>query len=257
MSRPRNEWKFFWDLWKPHRLYGLFLVFLTLLATICSVLLPLFFKYLIDTLEIFARQKTTPEIATPLMFLLAQGLLRVVTSLYPFFRARMYLILEKGLRNLAFESILKKDYRFFLKFRTGDLVTRLTEDLSGFSKVSWFACSGIFRAFNSSSILIFCAVAMFLLHPVMAFLSLLPLPLALLIFQRLRSSLDDGYEKIQKAISDTGSHIETCVSGIRVLKAYTSEQKEARRFEQILGSRLEKEMQVVKLQNSLNLYYEQ
>ena len=65
---------------------------------------------------------------------------------------------EHSLRMRYFAEITDKDYKFFNKFRTGDLVTRLTNDLTDFPKIAWFLCSGIFRAFNSLVNIIFIMV---------------------------------------------------------------------------------------------------
>ncbi len=58
-------------------------------------------------------------------------------------RAWMNFRLEWLFRQDAFARTLTKGPDFLNKFRVGDLVTRMTDDVA--EKLSWFACSGIFR----------------------------------------------------------------------------------------------------------------
>ena len=60
----------------------------------------------------------------------------------------MNYLLEKEVREHYFSIYLDQEPLDMAKFRTGDLIARFTDDLSSFPKISWFACSGIFRAFN-------------------------------------------------------------------------------------------------------------
>ena len=64
--------------------------------------------------------------------------MRLAARLYPFVRAYLNLRIERHVRETYVGEILKKGYRFFQKFRTGDLVTRLTDDVTGYPKISWF-----------------------------------------------------------------------------------------------------------------------
>ncbi|NTV83477.1 MAG: ABC transporter ATP-binding protein, partial [Bacteroidales bacterium] len=62
------------------------------------------------------------------------------------FRAWMNLKIDVYVRAAVFTRILAKDFRFFNRFATGDLVTRLMDDISEYPKISWFSCSKIFRS---------------------------------------------------------------------------------------------------------------
>lgn len=261
MNRPRAfYWKWYAERWRGHLAFGLFLVLLTVVATAVSVVFPIFFKYLIDALASAAGSDSPDAMrslrARFLALLFAIGLFRFLASLYPYFRAKMNLVLEIAARREFFDRILEKGPRFFLRFRTGDLVTRLTDDLSNYPKVAWFGCSGLFRAFNSASIVIFCAAAMAWLHPRLTLIALLPLPLAFLLYHALSRKLRDAYDDCQRAISTTNNHLEACFSGVRILKAAVAESREADRFDGVLAARRELDLRAVRLSGLLHLFFE-
>jgi len=155
-----------------------------------------------------------------------------------------------------FKHILKKDYAFYQKFRTGDIVTRLTDDLSDFPKVAWFLCSGIFRAVNSFSMIAFSLAVMFSLNWLLTLLSIASLPFMMIIFYITSDKLYLNFQKNQQAISNINNQLEMSFSGIRIIKAFVSEEKYNRFFETALANRFKTEMSVVKLNAILHLIYE-
>jgi len=255
-----NHWKWFYDRWKGHGLFCLFLIFLTALSTIVAVATPLFFKYIIDKLS---TSMTDPSIGETialrnrfLWILLGIGMFRFFAEWYPAFRAMMNSILERSIRLEYFDYILRKDHHFFNKFRTGDIVTRLTDDLSGYPKVGWFGCSGFFRALNSTSIVICCLLVMGWLNWKLALIAIIPLPLAIGIYVKISKTLTSAYDENRKIISDSSNHLESSFSGIRVLKGYNAEKQEHERYLSILSQRFDKEMVVVKLSGSLHTFFQ-
>ncbi|MBT3784726.1 ABC transporter ATP-binding protein [bacterium] len=255
-----HYWRWFFLLWKDYPLGALWLVFMTLLSTVVAVISPLFFAYLIDSLRLSLG--TTSGVVDEglrwhfLFLLLGIGVAQMAAGWYPYFRARMNLIFEKVLRRKYFAALLCRDQEFLSRFRTGDLVTRLTDDLSRFPKTSWFACSGLFRALNSVCVVIACILAMMSLHVSLSLLCLAPLPIAIMIYIRISSRLKDAYQQNQSQISQTNDQLEASISGIRVLKAYNAQSGEISRFSDILSTRFDVEMGVVKLSGRLEVFYE-
>jgi ABC-type multidrug transport system fused ATPase/permease subunit len=130
--------KWIWNEYRSHKKIIFFLLALTLISTLVAVLFPIVFKYIIDELveglNLFNDGKMTLESAKSernkmLLMLLAMGIGPIFGGIYPYFRAKMNIYFEIYFREKFFSEILAKGHKFFLKFRTGDLVTRLTEDI--------------------------------------------------------------------------------------------------------------------------------
>ncbi len=247
--------------WSHQKWFLVVMLVFTLGSSAVSIAHPIVFGRLIDLLRNILNDparypEPMHEVNRVVWILLALGLAQFVTGFYPAFRGWVNIRFENFLRMFYFRFILNKDFRFFLKYRTGDVVTRLTDDLSDFPKISWFLCSGIFRALNSFSLIAFSLVVMFSINPRLTLLSVSPLPLMMLVFYFTSDRLYKNFERNQQAISNINNQLEMSFSGIRIVKAFVSEEKYNRFFDTALARRFKTEMSVVKLNAILHLIYE-
>ncbi len=248
-------------IWKERKWLVLLLFFLTLLSSAVAVLYPYVFMRLIDLLSKILGDPASvenpyAEINKIIMLLLAVGLSGFIASFFPGIRGATNVVFEYLIRKKFFAKILGKDYTFFQNFKTGDLVTRLTSDITDFSSVSWFLCSGIFRAVESISKLAFCLTAMFFINPKLTLLSIIPLPIMILIFYFTEEKIYETFRKNQEAISDINNQLEMSFSGVRIIKAFACEKKYHRFFDNALSKRFSTEMNVIKLETTLMLIYQ-
>lgn len=234
--------------------------FLTLLSSAATIGFPLVLKFVIDNLD--ENLKDNPSLdATELtyklvMMIVIVGLVRSASWIYPGVRAQVNNLLEKDVREYYFGQIVQKGYRFFQKFRTGDLVTRLSDDIFGFPKIAWFCCSGIFRAVESSSKFVFCMAFMFYMNWQLALLAIIPLPVMLMIFYRIRMALTKASADRQQIFSRTNDELEASFSGIRILKAFCGEMHQVRNLRGILDERIAVELRLQRLWMGVRMLYQ-
>jgi ATP-binding cassette subfamily B protein len=244
----------------------LFLLLLTIVSTLVAVLFPIVFKYIIDGLveglKKFQAGKITLEAAKSernkmLLMLLAMGLGPIFGGMYPYFRARMNVFFEMYFREKFFAEILSKGHRFFLKFRTGDLVTRLTEDIRTWPPgLAWLCCSGIFRAINSASIIFFCLVTMMYLNWKLALLACMPMPIMLYVFMKLETEFSDSFKELQTGMSEGNDFLEAGYSGIKIISSFNSQGMQKKLFDQHLQKRIGQEMRVDSLWGLFMVFFE-
>jgi len=247
--------------WKTQKWFLVLMFFFTLGSSAVSIAYPYIFKEMIDLLrDILSDPSKYPnpvqDVNRVIMLFLAIGVAQLVTGFYPAIRGWVNIRFEHILRMTYFKHITTKDYTFYQKFRTGDIVTRLTDDLSDFPKISWFLCSGIFRAVNSFSMIVFSLIVMFSINYQLTFLSIAPLPLMMAVFYFTSDKLYKNFERNQQAISNINNQLEMSFSGIRIVKSYVSEEKYNRFFDTALAHRFKTEMSVVKLNAILSLIYQ-
>jgi ATP-binding cassette subfamily B protein len=235
--------------WRPHWRFLFFLFFFTLVSSAVAIAYPLVFKQVIDgiyrAMETGEPRQDALRRLLGILALIAFG--RLIAGFYPSFRAWMNLTLERDIREKVFGSLLAKDYTFFGKFRTGDLVTRLTDDIADFPRIAWFGCSGIFRFVDSASKFTFCVIAMFLLDSRLALLAMAPVPLMLFVVYKAQHALGATYRRQQEAISRTNNILESAFSGVRIVKAFNGEAGQQRRFGDVLEERITIQMKLAKL----------
>ena len=250
-----------WHIWKEKKGLIVLLLFLTLLSSLVAVAFPLLTKELFDMLEgILSGKGDYPEPMAALrkaaLFFAALGVAGFISGFFPGVRGALNVVFDYIIRKKYFAKLTEKDYRFFSRFASGDIVTRLTSDINDFPKLAWFLCSGIFRAVESTSKVIFCAIAMVALDWRLALFSMAPLPLMLYIFSRAQDRIYDKMKKNEEAISHINEQLELSFSGARIIKAFASEAKYERFFSEALKRRFATEMGVIKLDTLLFLFYQ-
>jgi ATP-binding cassette subfamily B protein len=252
--------RWIWSFWRPHRWWLIVLILLTLVSSGVAIGYPMVFKYLLDDLNRVLASHN-PELARSTAWRLAGlmgaiGLARCLAQLYPGFRAMLNSRIERDVREKYFRIILERDFAFFNHFRTGDLVTRLTDDIGGFPKIAWFSCSGIFRAVESGSKFAFCLWFMLAMNWQLALLAILPLPLMMAVFYRIRTAMSQRALERQQAISRTNDMLEAAFSGIRIVKAFNAEAAQVRAMRAILDDRIEVETRVQRMMLGMqNLFW--
>lgn len=255
-----NHIKWILRQWKEHKQFIALLVFMTMLSTAVTIAYPYVFKKIIDSFQNIVKHKElypNPQgiVFKYIMIIFAIGFAQLIASLYPGLRAFMNVTFENALRLKYFKPLLEKDFTFFNKFRTGDLVTRLTNDLTDFPKIGWFLCSGIFRAFESLNKILFCLSIMFFLNWKMTLITLIPIPIMIAIFYVTSNKLYKQFQKNQEAISEINNQLEMSFSGVRIIKSFVCENKYKRFFDKALDERFKTEMKVVKLNTMLSMVY--
>jgi len=234
----RGHMSWIWRFWRPHRPIMVILALFTLVSTGVVVAYPLVFRWVIDRLAAAAGAGSEGERVGGILVVL--GLIafgKVLIGFYPATRAFMNQRLDRDIREHVFAFLMKKDYRFNNAFRTGDVVTRLTDDIYEFPKIAWFSCSGVFRAVESSSKLIFCLTAMLTLNWKLTLVSILPLPVMMWLFYKLRHRIRRYVERTQESISKTNDLLEAAFSGIRIVKAFRAEEGQKKRLAEIMSER--------------------
>lgn len=241
--------------YRPHRAHLVLLFALTLVSSTVALALPLVLRSLLDNLQKVLAPENSGQFSKLMLMLGAIAAAALVADFYPGARSWLNSKIGLAVRDRVFDSILHKDYRFFNRFRPGDLATRLTDDISEYPRIGWFSCSAIFRALESSSRLVFCLAVMFWMCWQLTLIALVPLPVMLWIFYRVESKLGKRIEESRKATSHTGDLLDSTFAGIAIIKAYRAEKGQAGRLRRLLDTRLEIDLSITRLVMILDSLY--
>jgi ATP-binding cassette subfamily B multidrug efflux pump len=251
--------KWFWRYYRNHKRALAVLLTLSFASSGLLVVQPILLKNIFDLLKSGEIRPTSLKFLSEFIHYLGRGDIGnyavmlvlfglggfIVRSILVGHRAYMNITLEWEFRQRAFGDITEKGPDFFNKFNTGDLVTRLTDDVSE-GKLAWFACSGIFRCYESLTLIMFSLIMMISMNPMLTLWTAGPLPVLVLIYMRSSSLLDRRFDFLQKKISAVNDAMEACFSGIRVIKAYVREEDQKRRFARTAEERRQAEVAAVK-----------
>jgi len=211
--------KWLFPYWKRHAFRMSSIVIFGILSAVLYTINPLLIKNIINGLS---SNLNPGYIRHNVLLILGVGLGIYFTNLIAQRnRAYMNMRLEWEFRKKVFDHIIRLDQNFYHKYTTGDLVTRLADDIS--NKISWFSCSGVFRFIQSIFTIIAVISTMLYFNPVLTLWVLSPVPLILTFSIKTGRALTDRYTALQESITALYDFLETCFTGIRLIKANAKE----------------------------------
>jgi subfamily B ATP-binding cassette protein MsbA len=131
-------------------------------------------------------------------------------------------------RNKMLENLMSLDLEFFNKNRSGELISRITNDIARIQS----AVSSSFAMFFREILTIIALIGVVIYHsPKLAFFGLIVLPIILYPLSILAKKMKKISHQSQEKISDLTSNLTEIFNNIEIIKAYSSQQNELNKFE--------------------------
>jgi ATP-binding cassette subfamily B protein len=176
-------------------------------------------------------------------------LLALIRGLFLFFMRQTIILMsrhiEYDLKNEIYSHYQSLSLAFFRKNTTGDLMNRVTEDVS---RVRMYLGPAIMYSINTTVLFLLVIYAMVTVNLKLAILSLLPLPFLALTIYLVNNIINSRSERIQAQLSNLSSFVQETFSGIRLIKAYVRENEVAGRFTESSLNYQRNSMDLVKVQ---------
>ncbi|WP_425636362.1 ABC transporter ATP-binding protein [Algoriphagus yeomjeoni] len=163
-----------------------------------------------------------------LKFVFVFGILILVMALlrgiFLFFIRQTLIIMsrkvEYDMKNEIYDHYQKLPLSFYRKNSTGDLMARITEDVS---RVRMYLGPAIMYGLNLLILFPLVISYMITVNPMLTLYALLPLPVLSLSIYYVNNMINERSEKIQRSLSGLSTFVQEAFSGIRVLKAFVRE----------------------------------
>jgi ATP-binding cassette subfamily B protein len=216
-----------------------------LLTTAFQLASPWVLKYAIDDLNLgVTREK----------LLFYAGLLlgiSLVRGLFLFLMRRIIIgasrDIEYDMRNDFFAHLERLPLGYYQAHRTGDLMSRATNDLNAVRMMI-----GPAIMYSAQTVLVF-VVAIALMATIdlrLTLIALIPLPFVSFSVKYFGSAIHKRFEKIQAQLSDVSAVVQEALSGVRVVRAYGQEAHEQDRFRRSNLEYLERNRVLIRLQGA-------
>lgn len=137
-------------------------------------------------------------------------------------------IIEYDLKNEIFEHYQSLPLSFYRKNNTGDLMNRISEDVS---KVRMYFGPAIMYGITLLTLFLMVIPFMFSINFKLTIYSLIPLPILSLSIYLVNNIIHKRSEKIQESLSNLSTFVQEAFSGIRVIKAFDREEDINLQFE--------------------------
>jgi len=195
------------------------------LSSTFQLLAPWVLRYAIDDLT---RAVTQQKLITYAGLILAVACVRAVFQ----FLMRRIIIgasreIEYDIRNAFFSRLQQMPLSYYQARRTGDLMSRATNDLNAVRMMI-----GPAVMYSASTILVF-AVAIVLMTSIdarLTLIALIPLPMVSISVKYFGSAIHQRFETIQAQLADLSAVVQEALAGVRVVRAYNQESHEIARF---------------------------
>ena len=125
--------------------------------------------------------------------------------------------IEFDLKNTVFQHYQRLTQKFYKKNSTGDLMNRISEDVS---KVRMYVGPAIMYALNTGFTIILVISIMISVSPKLTLLTLIPLPFLAFLVYRVANLIHRRSRKVQEQLSNLSTFTQESFSGARVIKAY-------------------------------------
>ena len=150
--------------------------------------------------------------------------LAIVRSIFMFFMRQTIIVMSRHIeydqKNQVYTHYQKLDTEFYKTHSTGDLMSRITEDVS---RVRMYTGPSLMYLINLVSLIGFCLYNMFSKDVRLSLYVLAPLPVLAITIYFVNSIINKKSEEIQGQLSDLTTNAQESYSGIRVIKSFVQE----------------------------------
>ncbi len=153
--------------------------------------------------------------------------------------------IEFDLKNEIFWHYQKLTQRFYKNNRTGDLMSRISEDVS---KVRMYVGPAFMYSINTISLFIIVISYMISIAPILTLYTILPLPILSFTIYKLSRIINEKSTLVQEVLSKMSSSAQESFSGIAVIKSYNLHSKIYNKFNDLAIESYQKNMSLVKVQ---------
>ncbi|EKT53876.1 SmdA family multidrug ABC transporter permease/ATP-binding protein [Providencia rettgeri] len=149
------------------------------------------------------------------------------------------------LRQKFYRQLSLQNQAFYLRYRTGDLIARTTNDVD---RVVFAAGEGVLTLVDS--LVMGCAVLIMMSVEIswqLTLLALIPMPIMALVIKRYGDQLHQRFKHAQGAFSSLNNHAQESLTSIRMIKAFGLEDHQSNQFEQVATEAGRRNMHVAKV----------
>jgi ATP-binding cassette, subfamily B, multidrug efflux pump len=236
-------WQYLRRYWKRYLVGGL-----CLLATATLVMMIPWWTR--DVIRIIERGGSLNDITFYALLIIfaaiAQGIVRTYSRALIFNAGRD---VEYDLRNDLFAHLEKLPLAFYQSQRTGDLMSRVINDISA---VRVMLGPGVLNFVNAPVYYIYALVLMLSMDVRMTVAALAPFPLLMYFARRFRGRIMKSSLEVQQQMSVLSSHVQENLSGMHVVKAYSQEDYQTQQFIALNKDYEVKSMEMAKMRGIVN-----
>lgn len=239
----------FFVQYKWRLLFGLLI---TVIATLFKLLVPMKIGDSIDVIRAGIEGDITDigsikkQMLNNILLIIGAALL---SAFFTFLMRQTIIVIsryiEYNLKNEVFEQYEKLSLSFYKENRTGDLMNRISEDVSS---VRMYAGPALMYSTTTVTLFIVVIIYMLIKAPILTLYTITPLPILSFAIYKLSIAIHHKSTVVQQYLSKLTTATQESFSGIRVIKAYGIEDRHYDSFKDLAETSKEKNIDLAKVQ---------
>ena len=153
--------------------------------------------------------------------------------------------IEFDLKNTIYDHYQKLSLRFYKQNRTGDLMSRVSEDVS---RVRMYVGPALMYSVNTITLFVIVISYMVSVAPKLTLYTLLPLPILSVMIYKLSKAIHERSTLVQQMLSQLSTFAQESFSGVNMIKSYAIEPNRIAEMERISAESRTKNMSLVQVQ---------
>ena len=173
----------------------------------------------------------------------------IIAGIFTFIMRQMLInvsrFIEFDLKNEIYRKYQSLSFDFYKNNRTGDLMNRISEDVS---KVRMYIGPAIMYTINTISLFTIVITYMMSVAPKLTMYTLIPLPILSLIIYKISIVINLKSKIVQEYLSKLTTYTQESFSGVKIIKTYTVEKNINKELNKLANKSKDKNMSLVKIQ---------
>lgn len=153
--------------------------------------------------------------------------------------------IEYDLKNEVFDQYQQLSISFYKKNKTGDLMNRITEDIT---KVRMYLGPAVMYSINLIFLFSLVIYKMFSVSPTLTYYVLFPLPILAISVYFVSNTINKKSERVQAQLSTVTAVAQESFSGVRIIKSFTNEENTLRVFYQSCKDYTKRQIELIKIE---------
>ncbi|MFB9079530.1 ABC transporter ATP-binding protein [Flavobacterium procerum] len=231
----------------------------TIIAQIFSLFTPKLVSKSFDAIERFDKLSPAEQSSSTAINLFQNELIHnvlliigttIVAGFLTFLMRQTLIVMSRhiefDLKNEVFRQYEILSQNFYKQNRTGDLMNRISEDVS---KVRMYVGPAVMYTINTAIRFIIVIIFMYSVSPLLTLYTILPLPILSFCIFKLSSEINKRSTTFQQYLSKVSSFTQEIFSGIRVIKAYSLENQHQNNMVALAEESKSKSLDLAKVQS--------
>ena len=225
-----NKLKRFFVFYKPHKKMFIFDLLCSFTISVCNMFYPMIARSIMN--EFVPNKNLRMLIVWAIVLAAIYALKSVLTFIVGYWGHVLGVKIQGDMRRELFNHIETLPFSFFDENKTGNVMSRIVNDLFEVSELAHHAPEDVFNSFIS---IIGALVMLCFINPWLSLVVLCYIPLMILFAAKARNKMNQAFDESRKKVAELNAEIESSISGVRVTKAYNAEDIEREKFDGVNG----------------------